>query len=230
MDDLEQDQLDAKALLDGDDLFEPVTILAEDKGDIEADVLQQLATLNEKANKLGLIGIVLEPEEVPTDPDTPNPELKVRLTVQFIEEQTFNNGDTGTAVSVFAAARRARQLLHRRSFGGGVWYWVSTITSPQDSPSRRSRLVVFERRDQETRTTRLGAPLIDPEDGAAVPEEVTLTPPAGATARYTLDGTYPGPAATAYTVPFNIVAACLLRVVAYQDGAEPSNVAEATFT
>lgn len=232
MDRLEQDQLDAKALLDGDALFAPVTILAEDKGDIEADVLQQLATLNTKAGKLGLIGVVLEPEEVPTDPDTPNPELRVRLTVQFIEEQLLNNdASTGTLVNVFAAARRCRQLLHRRSFGGGgVWYWVATSNSPQDSASRRSRLVAFERRDQEERGTRLGAPLIDPEEGGAVPQLVTLTPPIGATARYTLDGTYPGPAATAYSAPFNILSACTLRVVAYQTGAEPSSVAEAVFT
>jgi hypothetical protein len=232
MDPILQDQADLHALINADATFAEVTVLLENKGDIESDVLQGIATLNEKAGKLGAIAVVLEPEEVPTDPETPNPELRVRLFVQVLEDQIFNTGATGTGKSAFALARRVRQIGHRRSFGRGVWYWVGTTPAPQDSPTRRSRLVTFERRDAEQRATKLGAPLIDPESGAT-PQNVTLTPPDGAAIWYTLDGSTPipnGPTAVLYEAPIAIAAACTLRCAAYLDGAEPSNIAEATYT
>lgn len=233
MDPILQDQADLHALLDYDPVFAEVAVLLEDKGDIEADVIQALATLNAKAQKLGALAVVLEPEEVPTDPETPNPELRVRLSVQVMEDQLFNLGDTGTHRSCYALARRVRQLGHRRSFGRGVWFWVGTVPVPQDNPSRRSRLVTFERRDSERRVTKLGAPLIDPDEGAA-PQTVTVsTATAGAEIWYTLDGSTPVPsnqAARPYLAPLELTDPCTLRAAAYLSGYEPSDIAQASFT
>lgn len=229
MDALEQDQRDLAALLDGDTAFAAVAVLVEEKGDIETDILQALGTLNTKAGKLGVLAVVLQPEELPTDPDTPNPEVRVRLSVQVFDQPLLN--DTGT--DLWAVCRRVRQLGHRRSFGRGLYSWAGTIAAPQDDASRRSRIVIFEARGQEARLTRLGAPLIDPEEGGAVPQVVTLTPPAGATVWYTLDGSYPSPlneAAREYLAALTITEPCTLRAIAYQAGADPSNIAEAVFT
>jgi hypothetical protein len=232
-DELELDQEDFKALLDGDAAFTTVTVLKESRGDIEADVLQALGALNQKASKAGAVAVVLQPIELPSNPDTANPELRVRVTVQILEQQAFNAGDTGTGKDMYQLARRVRQLCHRRNFGRGLYNWVGTEDAQQDDASRRSRLVIFEKRAQEDSYERLGAPLIDPEAGGAAPQEVTLTPPAGATAYYTIDGSLPVPGAdgtTEYTGAFTVAAAATLRAMAYKSGSIPSNVAEATFT
>lgn len=231
MDDLELDQEDFVALLNGDTTFATVAVLKEAKGDIEADILQALATLNAKAGKIGACVIVLQPVELATDPNTPNPELRVRFSVAVFDQPLINAGADGTGKDVWQLARRVRQLCHRRDFGRGLYVWLSSEDNPQPDPSRRSRVVNFEKLVNEESVTRLGAPLIDPEDGGAAPQNVNLTPPDGASIRYTLDGSYPTEAAgTLYSEPFAIVAACTLRAVAYKAGALPSNVAQAVFT
>lgn len=231
MDDLEQDQDDFVALLNGDGDFTFIPVLKEEKGDIEADIAQSLATLNAKGAANGACAVVLQPVELATSPDTPNPELRVRFSVQVFDQPLFNTGAAGTGMDVWQLARRVRQLCHRRDFGRGLYVWLSTEDVPQADPGRRSRSVTFEKLTQEEAVTRPGRPLIEPEAGAAVPQEVTLEPPAGATVRYTLDGTYPTEAeGTLYAAPFTIAAACTLRAVAYQAGAVPSNVSSADFT
>lgn len=232
-DELELDQDDFVALLNGDADFTTVAVLKEARGDIESDVLQALGSLNQKASKGGACAVVLQPIELPSNPDTPNPELRVRITVQILEQPAFNTGDSGTGKDMYQLARRVRQLGHRRNFGRGLYSWVGTEDAPQDDASRRSRLVIFEKLAQEDSYERLGAPLIDPEDGGAAPQSVTLTPPEGATAYYTLDGSLPVPGAdgtTEYTGAFNVAAAATLRAAAYKAGSLPSNVAEAVFT
>lgn len=233
MDPIEQEQIDLAALIAGDADFATVAVIREQKGDVDAQILQALSTLNEKSGKLGACVVVLQPDELPTNPDTPNPELRVRHSVQVFETPLFNAGDNGTGKDVFQLSRRIRQLVHRRSFGHGVLSWQGTENVQQADESRRSRMVTFERLDQELPFTRLGAPLIDPEQGGAVPQLVTLTPPEGATAYYTLDGSLPVPGAvgtTEYTAPFNVTEAATLRVAAYKSGALPSDVAAVTFT
>lgn len=231
MDDLELDQQDFVSLLEGDASFATVAVLKEEKGDIEADILQSLATLNAKAGKIGACAVVLQPVELATDPNTPNPEHRVRFSVQVFDQPLFNAGADGTGKDVWQLARRIRQLCHRRDFGRGLYVWLSTEDAPQADPGRRSRVVTFEKLIQEESVTRLGAPLIDPEDGGAAPQNVTITPPEGASIRYTLDGSYPTEATgTLYSEPIAIAAACTLRAVAYKAGALPSNVAQAVFT
>lgn len=231
MDDLELDQEDFKALLDGDATFSAVSVLKEEKGDIEADILQGLGTLNEKAGKIGAVAVVLQPVELATDPNTPNPEHRVRFSVQVFDQPLFNAGADGSGKDIWQLARRIRQLCHRRDFGRGLYSWLSTEDAPQADPGRRSRVVTFEKLIQEESITRLGRPLVEPEEGGVAPQNVTITPPDGATVRYTLDGSYPTEAAgTLYSEPFAVAAACTLRAVAYKAGAVPSNVTQAVFT
>lgn len=230
-DDLELDQQDFVSLLEGDSLFATVAVLKEFKGDIESDIAQSLATLNEKTGKVGACAVVLQPIEVPTNPDTPNPELKVRFSVQVFDQPLLNQGDQGTGQDIWTLARRSRQLGHRRNFGRGLYNWVGTEDAPQSDTSRRSRIVIFEKLAQEQSFERLGAPLIDPEEGGAVPQAVSLTGPDGSTIRYTLDGSYPSETTgTLYSGALNITDPCTLRAVAYKAGALPSNVSQAIFT
>lgn len=230
MDELEQDQADIVALLNGDATFANIPVLAEKQGDIESDIAQTLATLNEKSGKIGACAVVLQPTELPSADDTVNPELRVRFSVQCFDQPLFNVGAEGTGQTVWSIARRVRQLCHRRSFGSGLYTWVGTEDAPQADPGRRSRSVTFEKLGQEDPFTRLSRPLITPEEGGAVPQNgVTIAAQPGAAIRYTLDGTFPTPASALYSVPLNITAAATLRAVAYLAGALPSNVAKALF-
>jgi len=232
MDRTEQEQADIKTVLDLDALFATVTVDLEDKGDIESEIDKGLGTLNTKAGKMGAYALVLEPEETPTNPDTPSPELRIQFGVQVFETQLFNNGADGTGKSVFQLTRRIRQLLHRRSLGRGVLVWKSTSPAPQSDPSRRSRVVTFERLDQEDADVRVGTPLIDPDEGAAG-ASITLTcATSGAAIYYTTDGSYPcstNAEATLYAAPFAAVAGTL-KAAAEKSGLQPSSVAEAEFS
>lgn len=234
MDDLEQEQEDLAALLNADPVFATVTVIKEEKGDIENEVSRAIGTLNEKTGKIGAAVVVLQPDEVPTDPDTPNPELRVRFSVQVFDTPLFNDSEQGTGQDIFTLSRRVRQLLHRRSFGTGMFSWLGTEPVSQTDPSRRSRMVTFSRLAQEDREPRAGAPLIEPEDGGATPAaDVTITPPAGAAAYYTTDGELPVPGAantTLYSAPITIVEPCLLRAISVQTGYQVSNVSQATFS
>jgi hypothetical protein len=234
MDELEQDQADITALLNGDSVFTNVAVIAEKKGDIETDIAQALATVNEKAGKTGACVVVLQPAELPTDADTSNPELRVRFHVQCFDQPLFNDDETtGTGQTVWSLARRVRQLLHFRHFGTGTYVWKGTEDAPQADPGRRSRIVSFERLGAEDPFTRLSRPLIEPEEGGAVPQSVTIQAQPGAAIYYTLDGSFPSstnPEAELYAGALNITEAATLRAVAYLAGALPSDVAHAVFS
>jgi uncharacterized repeat protein (TIGR02543 family) len=60
-------------------------------------------------------------------------------------------------------------------------------------------------------------------------QTVSISGPAGATLRYTTDGSAPTAASAAYTAPLAIAASTVLRVAAFADNAAPSLVETATY-
>jgi hypothetical protein len=231
-DPLSRDQDDFFARLSLDSFFAEISVLEQRKGVTESDVEVALSTLNEKAGKIGAVVIVLMPDLVPTEPDAPGPEYRVRSTVQVITQALFNESATGTQKSAEQIAQRVRQLLHRFGTGAGVFSFAGMEPIAQDA-GKVSYGVTFTRLARDEDLPRCGTPLIDPDEGAA-PQLVTLTcATAGASLYSTTDGSYPSSAndaATLYTAPFNVATACTLRVAAEKAGMQQSNVAEATFT
>ena len=76
----------------------------------------------------------------------------------------------------------------------------------------------------------LAAPTITPSAGTYVyGEPVTLTAIAGATIRYTTDGSTPSPSSSAYTGPIALTGAMTLRAVAFHTDWRDSPVASAAF-
>jgi hypothetical protein len=207
-----------------DDYFADVTVLEQNKGATEDDVLQALSTLNEKVGKNGACVVVLMPELLPATPDVPGPEYRVRVTVQVIVQPLFNDGDSGTGKSAEQIARRVRQLLHNYDGGWGTWTFAGMDPLPV-TEGQVSYGVAFTRTGRHPRQVKLSLPMGDPDE-AAVPCAVTLEGPAGADLYYTTDGTYPTPGAagtTLYSSAIAIAEPTTLRVVAYRAGSQPSN-------
>ena len=75
-------------------------------------------------------------------------------------------------------------------------------------------------------------PTFDPDAGAVLSgTNVTIsTTTAGATIRYTTDGTDPGPSSTQYTAPITITAAVTIKAIATAPGFTGSAVASAAYT
>jgi len=63
----------------------------------------------------------------------------------------------------------------------------------------------------------------------ATPQTVTISGPAGATVRFTTDGSEPDANSTAYSAPITVSTATVLRVAAFAPGAAPSLVANSTY-
>lgn len=232
MDPIEQDQSDFAARLAADSYFSDITILEQRKGVTENDIEVALSVLNEKATKIGAVAIVLMPELLPSEPDAPGPEYRVRATVQAITAALFNDGDDGTGKSAEAIATRVRKLLHRFSGGHGST-WAFTGMEPIASVDGQvSYGVAFTRLARDEDLPKTALPLLDPDEGAT-PTNVTITHATADSIYYTLDGSYPSSLneeATLYAGPVAIAAAATLRAVAYRAGYQPSNVAEATYT
>ncbi len=223
-------QGDFAARLAADSYFEDITVLEQNKGVTEDDVTQALGVLNEKNGKIGAIAIVLMPELVPSNADTPGPEYKVRGTVQVITAALFNEGENGTGKTAESIARRVRQLLHRYDGGWGTWSFAGMEPLPV-AEGQVSYGVVFTRLGRDVKFAKLATPLIDP-DAAALPVNVTITAQPESEIYYTEDGSYPhpdNPEATLYSAPVAIAEATTLRAVAYKTGYQPSNVAGAEY-
>jgi hypothetical protein len=222
-------QGDFAARAEADAYFADITVLEQNKGIVEDDILQALGTLNEKDDKIGACVVVLMPELVPTTADAPGPEYKVRATLQVIVSPLLNESANGTGKSAEQISSKLRQLFHRYNGGYGTWSFAGV--EPIDRPGDVSYGVVFTRLGRDGDYIKLATPLLDPEEG--LPATVTITHPmVGAAIWFTTDGSYPHPdneAATLYSAPIDIAEATTLRAAAYKDGYQGSNVASANY-
>jgi hypothetical protein len=231
-DQIAQEQEDFYQRLKADSYLLDVPGLAEHKGVTEDDINQALSTLNANGSgSIGVLWVVLMPTLVGENPDAPGPRYSIQLTVQVIDQPLLNSiGKTGSQV-----AERIREVLHRFSTGLGSSWYFSAMEPGNADVGKVSYLVKFKRVATDIPPPKAGRPTIAPAGGVA-PQLVTLANPpasAGATIRYTLDGSLPtsaNPAAVIYSAPFNVVSAGLLRVTAELAGYLQSDVSQATFT
>ncbi len=229
---LVQDQEDIQGRLNGDPFFAGITVLLQRKGNIDAQVEQNLSVLNEKGGKIGLVAIVLMPTLTATAPDAPSPLYDVKATIQVIESPTFNLGDGGTGISAEQVAQYCRQILHHFSDGrGNVWVFQGMDPLPVEE-GKISYGVNITRRGGDSKIAKVAKPVIAPTSGAT-PQAITLTcATAAAAIWYTIDGSYPsaeGETAALYEAPFQLAAAATVRAAAQKVGLQQSDVVEATF-
>jgi hypothetical protein len=212
-----------------------VAVILERKEHTAAEIKALLSARTARGGKIGACILVQRPLVTPEgDNTTGRAQLVQAFTV--IEHPQLNAGDIGTgksaeeiAVELFdlfqgAAASRPKQVFSALPGGAIV---------PDDSfPGFNAWEVRMRTNVGLRRTTRLGLPIITPDEGAA-PQLVTLDGTPGATVRYTLDGTAPysgNPDAIVYTVPFNVPTAATVRAAQEQANFQPSGIAEAAFT
>lgn len=116
-------QEDVLALLLATPALANAKILADEDGDTESRVAKALAvTAKNRADKYGLVLIVLAAQVTQAEKNLPGPPLMVRLDVQTLEHVTTNRGPSGTGLRSDRAAMIALSTLHLYQFGGHSLY------------------------------------------------------------------------------------------------------------
>ena len=104
----------AAALLSADAYFSDVTVLTEQKANIDNEIERALATLTEKNSKIGVVAVVITPLAAISQPNLPGPYLDpITLVVHIEESVTINNGATGTLKPASDIAEKVLSVLHR---------------------------------------------------------------------------------------------------------------------
>lgn len=228
MDPLEYAQEMFAGRLAADPYFADIAVLQQRKGVTDDDIRQALGTLNAKAGKLGACVVVLMPSLQPKNGNAPSPIYNIRLVVQVIDLPLFNLGESGTGKTCEQIAQRVRQLCHLLSTGEKTsWIWAGSDPLPVEEGSN-SYGVAFTRESGDPHLPKVA----NVKSEATGPTSIALScATAGATIRYTLDGSYPyenNTAAVLYTEPIAILEPCTLLAVAEAADHLASNLLKAS--
>lgn len=90
--------------------FEDITVIIEDKGNIENDIQVALGTITEKHAKIGACIVILAPRAKCPNPNAPGPIIEPLIVLSVLEDVLINQGDTGTG----KAALQIVEMLMRR--------------------------------------------------------------------------------------------------------------------
>lgn len=218
-------QEDLVARLNAAEFFEDIPVFNVREQEIEAELSRSLGIVTGKAGKIGAAVSVLMPLFDAPNPDVPGPQGAMSIAVRCQENPLFNGGANGTGKSAELIALKALTALHHFMIQGVA----GTLRAARDAitPSREFLPLI-------TYDVRIEAKLaVPPEPRVALPAfgysggHVTLAVPAGAAARYTLDGTFPSPNESHYAAPFPAEPGTTVRWAAYQSGLLPSDVGQA---
>lgn len=215
--------------------LQDVATIKERPGMTADEIKKLLGTLVSRSGKVGVCILVQRPIIVP-ESDNAAARSQIIQAFTVLEHPTINSGSQGTgktaqeiAVEVFRLFHGAAASLPGQVFSG---YPGGAIVPDDGFPGLNGWEVRLQSYAGLVGDPLTGTPLIDPDSGAG-PQLVTITcGDAGASIYYTLDGSAPtsgNPAATLYTVPFNVPAGSTVRSGAEVAGKRPSNVAEALF-
>lgn len=235
---LDQTQADFVARARASAKFASTAIVPLDTSKTEDQIDALLGSLKGHNGKIGTALFVSKPTLVVRDPDAPGPRTQILQSLTVVESRELNFASTGSRIPAEQLALDALQLFHHFTASGirGTFVGSGSINAPAIAPADFDRLagfvLTFAALLDLDAPAKAATPLIDPDSGAA-PQAVTLEAAPGAAIYTTRDGSYPSatnPAATLYSAPLAIAAACTLRAVAYADGQQASNVAEALYT
>jgi hypothetical protein len=201
--------------------------------------------------KPGAAIIVGFPELAVDKPDIPGPMLELIVPVHCLTNPFYNFATGGAGVSPELLVQSVLQAASPVNFYGTTSLAVTPARNAGTRiPPELYRELGLNPQENVGYTARLGTGLLVPAlprcaaptltvAGTDFPYTVTLAPPTGAAAYYSLDGvTYPGSAnvgqgAHLYTEPFAITAPCLLRYAAKVTGDAtqlPSNITAQEFS
>ena len=252
-------QEDIRFLLLSDDLFDDVTVITEDEGNVVAAMDKALGYLTPKGdnNRKGVCAIVKQPVGSDEMAGVLFGPLKLDWEILVVEHRETNKDTTkgGTGKKAWTVARRIQRILKAHRAGGLTQTFVSGKPCVVPQPVSREingveiPLVGYAVRfsaqegDQTSYTkvanpTISGSPTLTNEGGGtptgSTPNTVTLAcSTEGAAIYYTTDMSHPcsqNTAATLYTAPVTISEACTLRVRAHKTGSVGSDTVAAKFT
>jgi hypothetical protein len=222
---LDQLQSDIVGRLGADEFFADVPVLAQNKGVIEDDIAQALATMTEQAGKSGAAVVVLLPERSTPKPNIPGPRYDLSIVIRAMELPLINRGDAGTGKTCTALSLRIEHLLHQLPMDG-VLLRASRTGGLQQESGGLACDVTIEFEFGLPAARRVQTPGISLADGVAT----ILCGTSGATIRYTTDGSYPGSSAIAYSAPVTLTDGQTIRAVAEADGYQASPLSQTTYT
>ena len=218
-------QEDVAARLNSVEFFTDVPVFVVREQEIEAELNRSLGIITGKAGKIGAAVSVLMPLFDAPNPDVPGPQGAMSITIRCQENPLFNNGENGTGKSAELIALKSLTALHHfmiQGVAGTLHAARDAITpAPEYLP-----LITYDVRVEAKLAilieARVALPAFDYASG-----NVTLTVPVGASAYYTLDGSFPSPNASSYVAPFPAEPGAVVRWAAYQSGLLPSDVGHA---
>lgn len=249
---LQQDDL--RLLLMSDDLFNNITVLTEDDGDIESQMSKALGVFGDKDGAHGVAVVIQQPTGADEFGGVRFGPLKLNWTFLVLEQRTLNKDTStgGTGKKAWTVARRIHRILKHHKPGGlmvglvpsqpGV---VPVTGFALEVNGRMMPLVAYEVRFEGLEGdfqvyTRVNNPTIS---GASISTEtgvpvgtvgdtITLAcGTSGADIYYTTDLTHPcsqNTTATLYSAPF-VATSGTLRVRAHKSGSVGSDTVAAQF-
>lgn len=230
--DLDRLQQDIAGRIAADPNFADVPVIAQAKGVIEQDIAESLGYLTVKDGKMGVCVVVKLPERSVPKPNIPGPDYILDCPVIVVENVLINRGASGTGKTATALSLMLEHLLHQVSFGR-ITLYAGTAVGGQYVDQTGAPIDGVQQYDVTLHGGwgMSAARLVQRPVITLAGELATLTcGTSGATVRYTLDGSYPGLAATAYTEPVELADGQTIRAVAYADGYQASNLAETIYS
>lgn len=231
----EQFQLDVYGrLLDEAGLL-TVAIGKDQPGFTYDDIIANLSTINQRGGKMGAFILVMMAEEEVPDPELPGPQEKLVISVRVFTDELLNSDPAqGTLLSNSTIRRLVRVALHGWSPNGcNEIYCDAKRAGRQIEGDLIAYESIFEMVNPQPYVARIAAPRMTIAIEAT--NVITLTHPTeGADIRYTIDGSYPGRDATAYTGPIlvDLAEGPMVRAAAYNaaSGSDVTQVQLMPFT
>lgn len=202
-----------KARAESDPFYQDIVILVIDDGDVESDILQKLATLLGKDNKIGVALFIL-PINVANDTieNAATGPLLLDIGFQVWENRLINKSTKGTKKSGYSVARHTQALFKGFSVKGLIKLLVPSRPAIEKVPPPLGKKLkgwginYTGREDDNFITPKVDLISFAPRSGVAATVVISCPTP-GAAIWYTTDGTPPAPdygTSTLYTVPINV--------------------------
>jgi hypothetical protein len=217
-------QDDVVARLNEASFFSDITILEEQTGVTDNDVLQALNARATKSGKQGAAVLVLRPTRTNAKPAAPGPQWTLSMIVRVMEIPTLNRSTSGgTTHPSEEISQEVEQLLHHWVHNGQGALAVTEVEPWNNGEGVIGHDITLQTIFAVQPPSRASAPTISGTYAA-----VSLScDTAGATIRYSTDGDYPDATnGTTYTVPFAVASGTTVRAVATKSALDASHVAE----
>ena len=106
-----------KTRIESHSWFNDITVLTEDKGNIENDIAVALGTITEKQTKIGVCIVILAPAAKNPSPNAPGPCIEPLFVLAVIEDVLMNQGDNGTKKAAMEIVEMLMRCIHRFNSG-----------------------------------------------------------------------------------------------------------------